>query len=91
MIRDSPGSRSPIGIRTPHSVKLYEIGIPSTLGVTPDGPPGLLPGTATLNVAAVSIVLTPTVDTLDAFDHEVYYTAEARDAGGPLIRRSYAR
>jgi hypothetical protein len=41
-------------------------------------------GTAEFNVQAVTIVFTPTVDTLDAIMHEVWYTAEAHDAGGPI-------
>jgi len=46
---------------------------------------GGLSGTATLNVQPVTIVVTPLEgDTLDAFEHEVWYSAEARDASGPL-------
>jgi len=46
---------------------------------------GGLSGTATLNVAPVTIVVTPLeTDTLDAIEHEVWYSAEASNASGPL-------
>jgi uncharacterized protein YjdB len=55
----------------------------TTITATASSPAGLT-GTATLNVSAVTIVVTPALDTLDRFEHEVWFSAEASDAYGPL-------
>lgn len=59
------------------------VGTGGTTTITATG--GGFSGTAQLNVAAVTIAVTPLeTDTLDAIEHEVWYSAEASNAGGSL-------